>query len=53
VAAAGAANITAAEEVVKLRKQMEEMAAQQREWDDAWKTGKEAGASHTHVVDVR
>jgi chromosome segregation ATPase len=50
-AAAGAANITAAEEVVKLRKQIEEMGAQQRDWDDAWKTGKEAGTSHAHVVD--
>jgi hypothetical protein len=35
-AKAGEANVGAADEVLRLRAQMAEMAAQQKEWDDAW-----------------
>lgn len=42
VAKEGEKHSSAAEEVARLRTQIEEMEAQQREWDDAWKKGKEA-----------
>lgn len=41
-AKAGEANAGAAEEVLRLRAKMDEMAAQQKDWDEAWKNGKEA-----------
>ena len=34
--------MAAAEEVTRLRTQIAEMSAQQRDWDDAWRNGKEA-----------
>lgn len=41
-AKAGEANAGAGEEVLRLRGKMDEMAAQQKDWDEAWKNGKEA-----------